>query len=127
MIQEACRKFCQAIVVSIDARGGYVATHGWQQATELSVVNFARSLVDLGVRRFVYTDIGRDGTLTEPNFTGLFELMDTTKFPVIASGGISSVLQLKILKKLGAEGAIIGRALYTETINLSQALAAVES
>jgi phosphoribosylformimino-5-aminoimidazole carboxamide ribotide isomerase len=53
--------------------------------------------------------------------------MDTTKFPVIASGGISSVLQLKILKKLGAEGAIIGRALYTETINLSQALAAVES
>ena len=127
MIQEACHKFCQAIVVSIDARGGLVATHGWQQATGLSVVNFARSLVDLGVRRFVYTDISRDGTLTEPNFTGLFELMDTTKFPVIASGGISSILHLKILKKLGAEGAIIGRALYTGAINLSQALAAVES
>jgi phosphoribosylformimino-5-aminoimidazole carboxamide ribotide isomerase len=127
MIQEACRKFCQAIVVSIDARDGFVATHGWKEATEISVVSFARSLVDLGVRRFVYTDIGRDGTLTEPNFTGLFELMDTTKFPVIASGGISSVLHLKILKKLGAEGAIVGRALYTGAINLSQALAAVES
>ena len=91
------------------------------------MVNFARSLVDLGVRRFVYTDISRDGTLTEPNYTGLFELMDTTKFPVIASGGISSVMHLKVLKKLGAEGAIIGRALYTGAINLAQALAAVES
>jgi phosphoribosylformimino-5-aminoimidazole carboxamide ribotide isomerase len=127
MLQEACRKFCQAIVVSIDARGGFVATHGWQQATELSVVSFARSMVDLGVRRFVYTDIGRDGTLTEPNFSGLFELIDTTKFPVIASGGISTILHLKLLKKLGAEGAIIGRALYTGAINLAQALSAVES
>jgi phosphoribosylformimino-5-aminoimidazole carboxamide ribotide isomerase len=127
MITEACRKFCQAIVVSIDARGGYVATHGWQQATELSVTSFARSMVDLGVRRFVYTDIGRDGTLTEPNFAGLFELIDTTKFPVIASGGISSILHLKLLKKLGAEGAIVGKALYTGAINLAQALAAVES
>jgi phosphoribosylformimino-5-aminoimidazole carboxamide ribotide isomerase len=127
MIQEACRKFCQAIVVSIDARGGFVATHGWKQATELSVVSFTRSMVDLGVRRFIYTDIGRDGTLTEPNFSALFELMDTTKFPVIASGGISSVLHLKLLKKLGAEGAIIGRALYTGAINLSQALVAVEN
>ncbi len=127
MITEACRKFCQAIVVSIDARGGFVATHGWKKATEISVVNFARSLVDLGVRRFVYTDISRDGTLTEPNYTGLFELMDTTKFPIVASGGISSVMHLKVLKKLGAEGAIIGRALYTGAINLAQALAAVES
>jgi phosphoribosylformimino-5-aminoimidazole carboxamide ribotide isomerase len=127
MLQEACRKFCQAIVVSIDARGGFVATHGWQQATELSVVTFARSMVDLGVRRFVYTDIGRDGTLTEPNFASLFELIDTTKFPVIASGGISTILHLKLLKKLGAEGAIVGRALYTGAINLSQALAAVEN
>ena len=84
-------------------------------------------MVELGVRRFVYTDIGRDGTLTEPNFAGLFELIETTKFPVIASGGISSILHLKLLKKLGAEGAIIGRALYTGAINLSQALAAVEN
>ena len=127
MIQEACRKFCQAIVVSIDARGGFVATHGWQQATELSATSFARSMIDLGVRRFVYTDIGRDGTLTEPNFSGLFELIDTTKFPIIASGGISSILHLNLLKKLGAEGAIIGRALYTGAINLTQALAAVEA
>jgi phosphoribosylformimino-5-aminoimidazole carboxamide ribotide isomerase len=126
MVQEACRKFGQAIVVSIDARGGFVATHGWKEATELSAMDFARSLVKLGVRRFVYTDIGRDGTLTEPNFASIFELIDATRFPVIASGGIASVLHLKLLKKLGAEGAIIGRALYTGAINLSNALAAGE-
>ena len=127
VVQEACRKFCQSIVVSIDARGGFVATHGWQETTELSVVSFARSMMDLGVRRFVYTDIGRDGTLTEPNFASLFELTDTTKFPVIASGGISSILHIKLLKKLGVEGAIIGRALYTGDINLAQALLAAEN
>jgi phosphoribosylformimino-5-aminoimidazole carboxamide ribotide isomerase len=127
VVQEACRKYCQAIVVSIDAREGMVATHGWQEATRLPVVSFAHSMINLGVRRFVYTDIGRDGTLTEPNFTSIFELIDTTRFPVIASGGVSSILHLKLLRKLGAEGAIIGRALYTGDINLSEALAAVES
>lgn len=127
MVKEACRKFGQAVIVSIDARGGFVATHGWQQATELPVPEFARSMIKLGVRRFVFTDIGRDGTLTEPNYTSLFELIDATKFPVIASGGISNILHLKLLKKLGVEGAIVGRALYTGAINLPQALSAVES
>jgi phosphoribosylformimino-5-aminoimidazole carboxamide ribotide isomerase len=126
MVQDACRKFSQAIVVSIDARGGFVATHGWKEATDLSAVDFARSLIKLGVRRFVYTDIGRDGTLTEPNFASIFELIDASRFPVIASGGIASVLHLKLLKKIGAEGAIIGRALYTGAINLSNALSAGE-
>ena len=124
MIQEACRKFCQAIVVSIDARGGFVATHGWQQATELSVVSFARSMVDLGVRRFIYTDIGRDGTLTEPNFEVTAELVRKLKIPVIASGGISSQEHIRKLAKLGVEGAIIGKALYTGDIDLAEALAA---
>ncbi|MCL1885920.1 MAG: 1-(5-phosphoribosyl)-5-[(5-phosphoribosylamino)methylideneamino]imidazole-4-carboxamide isomerase [Dehalococcoidia bacterium] len=127
IVQEACRRFGQAVVVSIDAKGGFVATHGWQKTTELPVVSFALSMVDLGVRRFVYTDIGRDGTLTEPNFASLFELTDTTKFPVIASGGVSSVLHIKLLKKLGVEGVIIGRALYTGDINLAQALSAAQN
>jgi phosphoribosylformimino-5-aminoimidazole carboxamide ribotide isomerase len=127
MVRDVCRKFCQSIIVSIDARGGFVATHGWQKTTELPAISFARSMIDLGVRRFVYTDIGRDGTLTEPNFSALYELIDSTKFPVIASGGISSVLHLKLLKKMGAEGAIVGRALYTGDISLSQALLAAEN
>ncbi len=125
MVKEACHKFCQAIVISIDARDGFMTTHGWTQGTQLRAVEFARKMVALGVRRFVYTDISRDGTLTEPNFLSLFELMDSTKFPVIASGGVSSILHLKLLKKLGAEGAIIGKALYTGGINLPQALEAV--
>ncbi|MCL2615598.1 MAG: 1-(5-phosphoribosyl)-5-[(5-phosphoribosylamino)methylideneamino]imidazole-4-carboxamide isomerase [Dehalococcoidia bacterium] len=127
IVQEACRRFGQSVVVSIDARGGLVATHGWQKTTELPVVSFALSMVDLGVRRFVYTDIGRDGTLTEPNFASLFELTDTTKFPAIASGGVSSILHIKLLKKLGVEGVIIGRALYTGDINLAQALSAAQN
>jgi phosphoribosylformimino-5-aminoimidazole carboxamide ribotide isomerase len=127
IVQEACRKYCQSIVISIDARGGFVATHGWKEDTQLSAAKFALSMVKLGVRRFIYTDIGRDGTLTEPNFSSIYELIDTTKFPIIASGGVTSILHLKLLRKMGVEGAIIGKALYTGDINLSQALSTVES
>jgi len=76
----------------------------------------------LGVKRLIYTDIVRDGTLTEPNFTAIAELVNATRLPVIAAGGISSLLHLKMLNQLGVEGAIIGKALYTGDINLKQAL-----
>ena len=122
MVKEACRRFARSVLIGIDARDGFVATHGWQQSTELTTVDFARSMVKLGVKGFIYTDISRDGTLTEPNFSGLFELIDSTKFPVIASGGIASLTHLKVLKKLGAAGAILGKALYTNSINLKQAI-----
>ncbi len=125
LIEGACRKFSESIIVSIDAREGYVATHGWRQETELTTVEFARSMVQLGVRRFIYTDISRDGTLTEPNFTAIFELVNAIRIPIIASGGISSLLHLKMLKTLGVEAAIVGKALYTGDINLKQALQAV--
>jgi phosphoribosylformimino-5-aminoimidazole carboxamide ribotide isomerase len=125
MVKEACRRFNQSVIVGIDAREGKVATHGWQQETELGTVEFAQSMVKLGVKYFIYTDISRDGTLTEPNFSAIFELIDSTRFPVIASGGISSLIHLKVLNKLGAAGAIIGKALYTGDINLKQALDAV--
>jgi phosphoribosylformimino-5-aminoimidazole carboxamide ribotide isomerase len=79
-------------------------------------------MVKRGVRRFIYTDIARDGTLTEPNFAAIAELIDTVKLPVIAAGGISSLNHLRVLKKLGVEGAIVGKALYTGDINLREAL-----
>ena len=82
-------------------------------------------MVQLGVKRFIYTDINRDGTLTEPNFAAFSELVNAIRRPVIASGGISSLNHLRMLKQLGAEGAIIGKALYAGDINLKQALAAV--
>jgi len=125
LIEEACRNFSESIIVSIDAREGYVATHGWRQETELKAVEFTQSMVKLGVKRFIYTDINRDGTLTEPNFTAIFELVSAIRLPVIAAGGISSLNHLKILKQLGVEGAIIGKALYTGDINLKQALVTV--
>ena len=125
LVKEACRSYSEHIIVGVDAREGYIAIHGWQQQTELKAVEFAQSMVRLGVRRFIYTDISRDGTLTEPNFTTIFELVNTIKLPIIAAGGISSLSQLKVLKQLGVEGAIVGRALYTGDINLKQAIAAI--
>ncbi|MFC1940860.1 1-(5-phosphoribosyl)-5-[(5-phosphoribosylamino)methylideneamino]imidazole-4-carboxamide isomerase [Chloroflexota bacterium] len=125
LVEEACRKFRESIIVGIDTREGRVAIQGWQQETGLGAIELAKSMVQLGVKRFIYTDINRDGTLTEPNFTAFSELVDAIKLPVIASGGITSLTHLKMLKQLGAEAAIVGKALYTGDINLKQALAAV--
>ena len=125
LIEGACRKFGESIIVGIDALKGYVATHGWRQETELGVIELTRSMVQRGVRRFIYTDIIRDGTLTEPNFVTIAELIDTFKLPIIAAGGISTLSHLRMLKKLGAEGAIVGKALYTGDINLKEALTAI--
>jgi phosphoribosylformimino-5-aminoimidazole carboxamide ribotide isomerase len=122
LVTEACHRFRDSLIVGIDAREGYVATHGWVKGTDQRAVKFAESMMQIGVRRFVYTDINRDGTLTEPNFSAIAEMIDTTGLPVIAAGGISSVRHLKMLSRLGAEGAIIGKALYTGDINLKQAL-----
>ncbi len=125
LVEEACRRFSESIIVGIDTREGWVATHGWQQETRLRAIEFAKSMAQLGVKRFIYTDISRDGTLTEPNFAAFAELVAEIKLPIIASGGISSLNHLRMLKQLGAEGAIVGRALYTGDINLKQALATV--
>ena len=122
LVTQACRSFGEAIIVGIDAREGYVATHGWVKNTVRRATELAGSMKSAGVRRFIYTDIHRDGTLTEPNFAAVAEMIETTRLPVIAAGGIASLNHLKILQKLGAEGAIIGKALYTEDINLKQAL-----
>ncbi len=125
LVKEACHRFGESVIVSIDARQGHVAVCGWRRETEFESLKFTKSMVELGVRRFIYTDISRDGTLTEPNFSAIAELIDTIRLPIIASGGISSLNHLKMLKKLGAEGAIVGKALYTGDINLKKALAAI--
>ncbi|MCK4368599.1 MAG: tRNA-dihydrouridine synthase, partial [Dehalococcoidales bacterium] len=125
LIEQACRKFRESIIVGIDAREGYISIHGWRQDTELRAIEFAQSMVKLGIKRFIYTDINRDGTLTEPNFSAIAELINAIRRPVIAAGGISSLNHLKMLKSLGAEGAIVGTALYTGDIDLKKALDAV--
>lgn len=122
LIEQACQKFRESIIVSIDAREGYISIHGWRQETELRAIEFAQSMVKLGVRRFIYTDIDRDGTLTEPNFAAIAELINAIRAPIIAAGGISNLNHLRMLKSLGAEAAIVGKALYTGDIDLKQAL-----
>ncbi|HEY50578.1 MAG TPA: 1-(5-phosphoribosyl)-5-[(5-phosphoribosylamino)methylideneamino]imidazole-4-carboxamide isomerase [Dehalococcoidia bacterium] len=123
LVKEACHRFPDSIVVSVDAQEGQIATHGWRKTTELTALSFIRAMMKLGVKRFIYTDISRDGTLTEPNFDAISEVIDATRAPVIAAGGISSINHLKMLQKLGAEGAIVGKALYTGNIDLKQAIA----
>jgi len=123
LVKQACQRFRESVIVGIDAREGLISTHGWRKETQLVAVEFAQSMVELGVRRFIYTDINRDGTLTEPNFSATAELVNSIRAPVIASGGVSSLNHLKMLKSLGVEGAIIGKALYTGDIDLKQALA----
>jgi phosphoribosylformimino-5-aminoimidazole carboxamide ribotide isomerase len=122
LVEEACKRFSDYIIISIDARDGHVATRGWVQETHLTTVKFAEQMVKLGAKRFIYTDIVRDGTLTEPNFTAISELVNSIRLPVIAAGGISSILHLKMLKQLGVEGAIVGKALYTGDIKLKDAI-----
>ena len=125
LITEACRRYRESIIVGIDARDGLVATRGWVKHTGLTALELAKSMVKIGVSRFIYTDIQRDGTLTEPNFSAIAEMIDTLGLPVIAAGGISTLNHLKMLQKLGAEGAIVGKALYTGDINLKQVISEV--
>ncbi len=124
LVQEACRSFRESIIVSVDAHEGNIATHGWREKTGLKAAEFIKSMIEIGVRRFIYTDISRDGTLTEPDFSAIFELVDAFRLPIIAAGGISSLDHIKMLQRLGVEGAIIGKALYTGDIKLKQAIAA---
>lgn len=122
MVAELCQKFGEAIVVGIDARDGYVATRGWVEDTGVTALELANKMAVLGVKRIIYTDIRRDGTLTEPDFDAIGRMVRSVGLPIIAAGGISRLEHLKRLKELGVEGAIIGRALYTGDIDLRQAL-----
>ncbi|MBI2846589.1 MAG: 1-(5-phosphoribosyl)-5-[(5-phosphoribosylamino)methylideneamino]imidazole-4-carboxamide isomerase [Chloroflexi bacterium] len=121
-VEETCKRFGEAIVVSVDAREGYIMVKGWAESTKIPAIELVEQMTALGVKRFVYTDISRDGTLTSPNFHAVEELVSKTGAKVLASGGISSIEHLLELANLGVEGAIIGKALYTGAIDLKEAL-----
>ena len=123
LVVELCRQFGEAITVSLDARDGYIATHGWLRVSQITALELGLRLKEAGVKRLICTDIKRDGTLTEPNFEAVAELVKKLTLPIIASGGVSSLFHLERLKKLGVEGVIIGRALYTGDIKLREAIA----
>jgi len=123
LIREACRRFGEWVIVSIDARGGFVASHGWKETTGVTASELVAEMASLGVKRFIYTDIARDGTLTSPDFRSIAQLVTETALPIIAAGGISSLEHVRRLAGLGVEGVIVGRALYTGDLDLKQALA----
>ncbi len=122
---EAIRRFGPAIVVSIDARDGEVRTDGWLHGSNVRAIDLARQLDAAGVPRIMFTDISRDGTLSEPNFQAYRDLIAVLRCPVIASGGIASLDHLRQLAQIGCEGAIVGTSLYERRFTLAEALAAV--
>jgi len=125
LVREACQRFGDRIIISIDARDRLVATRGWLQKSEVTASELASKMIELGVTRFIYTDISRDGTLTSPNFEAIAELLSQVNVPVIAAGGISSVYHLTRLAELGVEGAIVGKAIYTGDVKLAEAFKAI--
>ena len=125
LVREACQRFSDLIIISIDARDRLVATRGWLQKSEVTASELASKMIELGVMRFIYTDISRDGTLTSPNFEAITEFLSQVSAPVIAAGGISSVYHLTKLAELGVEGAIVGKAIYTGDVKLSEAFKAM--
>ena len=125
-LQEALRRFGESVVVGIDARDGRVAASGWKRTTEVDAIELIERMKGFGARRIIYTDISRDGMLSGPNLESVRQVVSSTKVPVIASGGVSTIEHLKSLRELGVEGAIVGRALYTGDVNLREAIQTVE-
>ena len=117
----------ERVIVSVDAKDGRVALHGWLQGSDALATDLVADMAALGVKRFLYTDISRDGTLTEPNFDGVSALVNQGNIRLIAAGGIATVEHLERLAKIGAEAAIVGRAIYTGDINLREAIAAISN
>lgn len=123
LLEEGYNQFPDKFAVSVDAREGYVAINGWVNISELSAYNFAKKIVEKGLKNIIYTDISRDGTLRGPNFDGVEKMCNVEGAKITASGGVKSLEDLKVLKAIGAEGVIIGTALYTGEIKLEEALA----
>lgn len=115
----------ETVVVSVDSRDGYVAVKGWTQASEVPASDLIKRMAEVGALRFMYTDIARDGTLTEPNFQAIEAIFSQTGPRILVAGGISSLQHLLRLAKLGVEGAVVGKALYTGDVDLSEALQAL--
>ena len=124
------QKFNNRIVLGLDARGSKVATHGWtrelktQNSKLKTIKDFARKAAKLPLAAIIYTDITRDGMMTGPNFERTKALVEAVDLPVIASGGVNSVEDIKNLAELGAAAAIIGRSLYEGTLKLADAIKA---
>lgn len=126
LLDDAVNWLGERLVVGLDCTDGMVATHGWQQRSQMSAIRLVKVLAEHGVTRVVYTDTARDGMLGGPNLLGLKDLAEVSELEIILSGGIALLDDLKRLRKLDAEkvvGVIVGRALYEKAFTLPEALA----
>ena len=123
-MRKACKRYGERIVVSLDARSGELASEGWTVGTGMSVEEAVDTFQDAGVSMFVYTDVTRDGTLQGPDVEGLRKLAAISNVPIIASGGIGTLEEIKTVARLkseGVAGAIVGRALYENKFGVGEA------
>jgi phosphoribosylformimino-5-aminoimidazole carboxamide ribotide isomerase len=124
-LKKLLQKWPDQIAVSVDCLNGKVAQRGWTEVSNINAIDLAKELKDLGLRCLIYTDISRDGMLSGPNVEALEELLTVVRIPVIASGGLSSLQDIKrliTLEKQGLIGAITGKAIYEGKFDLREAL-----
>lgn len=125
--QGAIDQFGDKVIIGIDAKDGFVAVSGWQERLDESAVSFARRIVGMGARRIIFTDIARDGMLQGVNTAALQEMLNAVQVPIVASGGVGTLEDIRTLRSLGVsnlEGVIVGKALYAGTVKLPEAIAA---
>ena len=126
IVKTAAEKFNSSFAIAIDAKDGLVATEGWARTSGFTAVEFARKMEELGAKVIIYTDISRDGMLKGPNIRAMEEMVKAVGMEVIASGGVTSIQDIKDLKNAGVAGAIVGKALYTGNIDLREAIEAAK-
>jgi phosphoribosylformimino-5-aminoimidazole carboxamide ribotide isomerase len=123
MVKEACEKFRGKVLVGIDAKDGKVAVKGWVEITEYDAIEFAKRMVGMGAAGIIYTDISRDGMLSGPNIDAMKKMVQSVDIPVIASGGVSNINDIRNLMRIDdLWGVITGKALYSGSLDLKQAI-----
>lgn len=126
LVARLVERYGEEIAVGVDARDGIVATAGWTEQAQVAAPELIDHMAAIGVRRFIYTDISRDGTLTEPNYAATAALVRPDGPAIIASGGVGKLEHLLRLSTIGVEAVVVGRALYTGDLSLPEALEALK-
>ena len=128
-LKEACQKFPDKIALGLDAKGGYLSISGWKENSNQSTLDFLKEVNDYGASRLIYTDINRDGTKQGPNFEETTKIADNSNCPVIISGGVSSIDDIKKAKTLNKniEGIIVGKAIYDGDIKLEELVREIDA
>lgn len=125
-VEDMAARYGGAIAVGVDARDGLVAIKGWKEVTDIPSVEFCRRLAGAGVQTVIYTDISRDGAMAGTNLEVYDTLREIKGLDIIASGGVSSYEEIEVLRDMGLYGAILGKALYTGTLDLAKAIELAE-